>query len=370
MSSNMIVFAGPSIRKEKILETLPEADIRPPAKQGDVYLATRDKPQVILLIDGFFESVPAVWHKEVLYAMSNGIHVYGSSSMGALRAAELVPFGMVGVGDIFENYANLTFEDDDEVALTHGPAELGFMPISRAMADLRHDLICAKNKGILTEEHAQAIETHLKSLWYPERNHAALITFANTLLDSRTLTLLESFLKNEAVSLKEQDAEQLIRLAADIDLAHLAPKKVDYTLQENDAWQTLINDVSPTRATRIEVDLPENHSDSIDIDDPLAKFDATLRARALEHAVAIGIEFKPWVRPAFHKVVTKWGCVAEDGQIDFAKVSQKMLALGLSTQQFDRWIEREAMLLAYAYQVEVGNEHIIDATLFAAGESV
>jgi len=51
---------------------------------------------------GYFEIVPTVWHKEILWAMDRGIHVYGGASIGALRAAELADFGMTGIGQIYE----------------------------------------------------------------------------------------------------------------------------------------------------------------------------------------------------------------------------------------------------------------------------
>ena len=59
------------------------------------------RPRAIGLIDGVFLDVPAVWHRELLWALSEGVHVFGAASMGALRAAELAPFGMRGVGTIF-----------------------------------------------------------------------------------------------------------------------------------------------------------------------------------------------------------------------------------------------------------------------------
>lgn len=362
---SIIIFAGPSIREEKILEILPNADIRPPAKQGDLYLATRDNPRTILLIDGFFESVPAVWHKEILYAMSIGIHVYGSSSMGALRAAELHTYGMIGIGQIFNKFASGEWEDDDEVALTHGPQELGYLAVSRAMADLRHDLTRAYEKDILTQLQVEAIATKLKALWYPERSQQALYSFAEKLLTPEKLTQLTSFLKNDSQSLKEQDAKQLLKYIADIDLDKFPKKTIDYVLQENDAWQTLINDVASTRLTRVKVDLPAQLEASKEAKDNLLQ--SKLRALALEHAEDIGIEFKPWVRLAFEKVVTQWGCVTEEGQIQFEKVSAKIVSLSLTTQQFDQWIEREALLMAYADQIEIKPAHIQDESLLRQG---
>ncbi|MEZ8691477.1 hypothetical protein AB6D15_03950 [Vibrio splendidus] len=66
---SIIIFSGPTLSTTNI-QSIINADCRPPAKQGDIYLATYDQPNVIVLIDGYFESVPAVWHKEILYALS------------------------------------------------------------------------------------------------------------------------------------------------------------------------------------------------------------------------------------------------------------------------------------------------------------
>ena len=77
---------------------------------GDVYALMKSQPRVIGIIAGVFEQVPSVWRKEILYAMSQGMRVYGSSSMGALRAAKLRSFGMQGVGRIFEDFRDGVLE--------------------------------------------------------------------------------------------------------------------------------------------------------------------------------------------------------------------------------------------------------------------
>ena len=86
-----------------------------------MYQATQNHPTIIGIIDGYFEVTPTVWHKEILWAMAQGIHVYGSASIGALRAAELCSFGMTGVGRIFVAYRDGILTDDDEVAVMHAP---------------------------------------------------------------------------------------------------------------------------------------------------------------------------------------------------------------------------------------------------------
>lgn len=365
---SVIVFTGPTLSQEKALDVLPNAEIRPPAQQGDVYLATLDKPQIIVLIDGFFESVPAVWHKEILHAMSIGIHVYGSSSMGALRAAELNSFGMIGSGQIYERYANGEYEDDDEVALTHAPAELNYMLVSRAMVDLRHDIACARDKELLTHSEAEKLTQQLKSLWYPERTHAKLCDFAQPLLPSDQLEALRLFLKQQSHSLKEQDAIHLLKKIAEIDLITLEKKTVSYVLQENDAWHTLINDAIKQRQTHIEINLPAVTEEIEPLEE--AKLPAKLRALALEHAQELSLEIRPWIQSAFHKVALAWQCVSDDGRVEFEKMGKKIQQLKLTTIQFDQWIEREATLMAYANQITIQSEHLLDESLIRAGMEI
>ena len=76
-----VIFAGPSVRG---LDLPSRSDLlfHPPAKQGDIFRATLTRPEAIGLIDGYFDGVPSVWHKEILWALSQGIRVFGSASMG------------------------------------------------------------------------------------------------------------------------------------------------------------------------------------------------------------------------------------------------------------------------------------------------
>jgi hypothetical protein len=77
-------------------------------------------PRQIVLIDGVFHQSLAVWHKELVYALLEGVVCIGASSMGAIRAAEMHRYGMIGVGRIFEMYRDGE-EDDSLVAMTFDP---------------------------------------------------------------------------------------------------------------------------------------------------------------------------------------------------------------------------------------------------------
>src|SRR6266568_28399 len=114
-----IVFSGPSLPPSKA-PVYPGLEWRPPVRQGDVYMAAQSRPALIGIIDGYYETVATVWHKEILWAMAQGIHVYGAASIGALRAAELADFGMKGIGAIFRLFYTAALQDDDEVAVLHG----------------------------------------------------------------------------------------------------------------------------------------------------------------------------------------------------------------------------------------------------------
>src|SRR5258707_11235944 len=134
-----VIFAGPWL-PPLAAPRVAGLEWRPPVRQGDLYLAALSGPAIIGVIDGYFERVPTVWHKEILWAMAQGIHVYGAASIGALRAAELYPFGMNGVGRIFAAYRDGILTDDDEVAVLHGPEELGYPALTEAMVNIRATL--------------------------------------------------------------------------------------------------------------------------------------------------------------------------------------------------------------------------------------
>ena len=97
--------------------------------------AVVDGAEVIGLIDGYFEWTLSVWHKEILWALTRGVHVFGAASVGALRAVELERYGMRGVGEIFRAYRDGELEDDDEVAVVHIPGQT-FACSSEAMVNI------------------------------------------------------------------------------------------------------------------------------------------------------------------------------------------------------------------------------------------
>ncbi len=65
-----VVFLGPTLPQRDAEAMLP-ATYRPPVRQGDVYRVVRDEaPRAIGIIDGGFLDVASVWHREILWALS------------------------------------------------------------------------------------------------------------------------------------------------------------------------------------------------------------------------------------------------------------------------------------------------------------
>ena len=155
-----VIFAGPSLPPDARPDLGIDIDWRPPIRQGDLYRAALGRPAVIGVIDGYFEVTPTVWHKEILWAMAHGIHVYGAASIGALRAAELDTLGMKGIGRIYEDFRDGILEDDDEVAVLHGPEELGYPPLTDAMVNIRATLAAATRERIISGRACGSVNRH------------------------------------------------------------------------------------------------------------------------------------------------------------------------------------------------------------------
>ena len=96
----------------------PNVTIYPAVKRGDIY-STSQLYDRIIIVDGLFANARSVWQREIIYALSIGIEVFGTSSMGALRASELKKFGMSGFGWVYSMICTGVFEGDDEVSLLY-----------------------------------------------------------------------------------------------------------------------------------------------------------------------------------------------------------------------------------------------------------
>ena len=248
------VFIGPTLSPGDAAGVL-QATYLPPARQGDVYRAVSLlRPRAIGIVDGYFQWVPSVWHKEILWAMHQGVHVFGAASMGALRAAELDAFGMRGVGRIFEAYRDGAlleadgepFEDDDEVAVIHGPAESGYIAVSEAMVNVRCTLASAHAAGVISAATRARLAGIAKALFFPERNYDLLLERGRAAaLPGPELAALEAWLPAGRVNQKHADALALLERMRDFLAADPAPARAAFAFEHTTLWERALTENAP-----------------------------------------------------------------------------------------------------------------------------
>jgi hypothetical protein len=196
------VFAGPSLPPS----TRPAGPFEwhPPARAGDLLRLIDRPPERLCLIDGLFDICPAPWHKELLVLMARGTLVFGASSMGALRAAELHRFGMVGIGAIFRAYRDGRLQGDDEVALVHATEPLGWAPLSVPMVEFRGTLVAACRARLIDPATARRLRAAAHEVHFRERDWPLLtrICVGAGLIDAECFRRLEAM----HVPLKREDA--------------------------------------------------------------------------------------------------------------------------------------------------------------------
>lgn len=207
--AGIICFLGPTLDITEARAICPEAEFRPPARAGDLLTAAlEDEPSVIALIDGEFYQSMSVWHKEVLFALDRNIAVRGSSSMGALRAAELAPWGMEGIGEVYRMYRSGELIDDDEVALSYVADDQRYVPLSVPMVNVRATIDAAVVADVVDPDTAARIIAFAKGLHFSERTYGCLLANA---CEADKAEALARYTKGRAVDLKAQDARLLLQ---------------------------------------------------------------------------------------------------------------------------------------------------------------
>ena len=168
------IYVGPTISHEDVHERLPGAVLHPPVAHGDLLQLRPRRGDTVLIIDGdFYERLP-VRNQEILWLLQEGVRVVGAAGMGALRAAELHTYGMVGIGTVFEMYRSGTVDGDDEVALGHGGPDEEHQPRSESLINMRVALRSAVDAGELSTDDSARLSTLAESLPVADRSWPVL----------------------------------------------------------------------------------------------------------------------------------------------------------------------------------------------------
>ena len=198
-----ILFAGPSIYGADI--NLDSIELKPPAAHGDLARAVLDGASAIGLVDGVFETIASVWHKEILFAIQRGVTVAGAASMGALRAAECVQFGMIPIGKVAHSYIDGSLDDDAAVAILHGPDDLGCPPFTQALVDVEVTIFHMQHCKFIKPNQAKQMLENARRTFFKERTMDAIVS------GLPNADYLKQQYKKYFVSQKQTDALELIK---------------------------------------------------------------------------------------------------------------------------------------------------------------
>ena len=168
------VFAGPSVPRPVRERYAVRMTLLPPVAAGDLPRLRATAGDTVAIIDGYFQRRASVRHKEILDLLASGIPVHGAASMGALRAAELAPFGMTGHGRIFTDYHHGTITADDEVALVHGTEDEDYHLYTEALVNVRYALADAVGRRAIPRAVADQVLTAAGKTPFTERTRGSL----------------------------------------------------------------------------------------------------------------------------------------------------------------------------------------------------
>ena len=205
-----VIFLGPTLSIEKAKGFL-DADYRPPAKKGDILQLMPTSVKTVGIIDGYFlQDYPPTPIEVYNLLRKRGVMVFGSSSLGALRAVELKKFGMVGIGKIFELFSKGVLDSDDEVAVTF-TGYAGYK--SDALVDIRYNLFLAHKNNIIDNDTKKIILRVSKDTYFPYRTYGDILDESKRLFPShiRQIEDFKEYIAKNKRSLKEKDAIELLK---------------------------------------------------------------------------------------------------------------------------------------------------------------
>ena len=219
--TKIFLFAGPSLYEgDTVKYAISTIKLLPPVKRGDICEVIKwNSPSTMVIADGVFHSVLSVGHAEIRNALELGWKVWGVSSMGAIRAAEMDTLGMNGFGEVYERFCSDEDFSDDEVALLHAPME-PYFPISEPMINIRYFIFNLLKEKKINSQASELILNSLKNRWFGERTlelTQVLLSTYGKITNEEAIATLKDF---KRFRIKTKDLDNLMqRLLSDESLS-------------------------------------------------------------------------------------------------------------------------------------------------------
>lgn len=257
------VYAGPSLNAAAVRSLLPDAVVHPPVRHGDLTACPAGLGDRVVVLDGQFFQSASVRHKEICEVIARGAAVYGAASMGALRAAELGPYGMTGSGIVHRLYATGLIERDDEVALVHTEPDAGSRALTVALVSVRVGLRRLVRRQAITAADETRLLTAAEQLPFTSRTWRGILQQANGVSQAAAEAVRGAVAgPAKTWDVKAQDARALLaRLARDPAPPAPRPAPVPTTVHMEN-WRRTADAESLTLVTAAQIyadDYPALH---------------------------------------------------------------------------------------------------------------
>lgn len=235
-----VAFVGPSLcrHRARLVEECRDIVFTGPAKAGDVAGAVQAGACAVGLIDGVFDDIQSVWHKELLFALARGVRLAGGASMGALRAAECHHFGMIGIGQIYRGYADGSLTDDAAVAELHAPVELNFLPLTEPLVNVESTFAKLRQSKLVADEVVDQLVAIASKIHFRKRTYAAIIADCSS-LSTFERKAVEYLITAFKVDQKEIDALEVISWLTNCGEGRISGPK-SWTFEATTQWQALL----------------------------------------------------------------------------------------------------------------------------------
>lgn len=203
-----LVFLGPSAPESDVRALLPEAEIRPPVRRGDLYQARLLRYSVFIVIDGVFAQQESIPPREVVDVLRDGAEVVGAASMGALRATDCHPAGALGIGTVYRLFRFGAINSEDEVAVVFDP-DNPFPAMTESLVGMRVSLRRAARAGVIKPHQARTLIAVAGALPYGERTWENVAEKAGPVITEAVIDELRS-----GIDIKRRDARTTFRRIA------------------------------------------------------------------------------------------------------------------------------------------------------------
>jgi hypothetical protein len=143
---------------------------------------------------------------------------------------------MVGIGAIYEDYASCRLENDSDVAQSHAPAEMAYLPLSEPLVNVRATLVQALQRAVITPEEHDKLQLAAEKIFFKDRTYRYLVQAAIADAD-RALEILAS-LRADPANPKLDDARRLVEAVVSTPDQRSIPR-FDWTFEATGFWNSL-----------------------------------------------------------------------------------------------------------------------------------